>query len=111
MPQVMKKYNSSKPHPVSKYSGGVLRAYRLYYGLTQQEIADILGVKFQMVQKLEKGINRLNAQYLTEICNEFNISMDEFHPDRPGKETKYLISLSETELRMQFKSARQLVKD
>lgn len=47
--------------------GQRLRAQRLSRGLSQEELADRLGVTFQQLQKYEKGTNRIAATRLQEI--------------------------------------------
>jgi transcriptional regulator with XRE-family HTH domain len=38
------------------------------FGLTQQQFADCIGVTYQQAHKYEKGLNRISAARLLEIC-------------------------------------------
>ncbi len=53
---------------VDKRLGKRIRARRLQLGMSQEELADTLGVTFQQVQKYEKGINRVAASRLFDIA-------------------------------------------
>ncbi|NDC59878.1 MAG: XRE family transcriptional regulator, partial [Alphaproteobacteria bacterium] len=44
-----------------------MRGRRLELGMSQEHLADMLGVTFQQVQKYEKGINRVAASRLFEL--------------------------------------------
>ena len=41
----------------------------------QTGIASILGVSFQQIQKYEKGMNRVSAVRLFDICKVLNVSL------------------------------------
>jgi transcriptional regulator with XRE-family HTH domain len=48
--------------------GARVRAARLVAGLSQEALADHLGITFQQVQKYEKGTNRVSVSRLVEIA-------------------------------------------
>jgi transcriptional regulator with XRE-family HTH domain len=48
--------------------GKRIRAQRLSRGMSQEDLADRLGVTFQQLQKYEKGANRVSAARLREIA-------------------------------------------
>jgi len=58
--------------------GRRLRTYRLQRGLSQEKLADQLGVTFQQVQKYEKGTNRISAGRLQRISEVLDIPITEF---------------------------------
>jgi transcriptional regulator with XRE-family HTH domain len=65
--------------------GRRLRTYRLQRGLSQEKLADQLGVTFQQVQKYEKGTNRISAGRLQRISEVLDIPITEFFtPQRGG---------------------------
>ena len=58
-----------QPNPIDKYVGGRVRVRRLMLGMSQERLADQLGITFQQVQKYEKGTNRIGASRLQQISN------------------------------------------
>jgi transcriptional regulator with XRE-family HTH domain len=61
--------------------GGRIRAQRLSRGLSQEELAEGLGVSFQQVQKYEKGTTRLSAGRLKEISEILNVPISTWFGD------------------------------
>ena len=58
--------------------GGHIKRLRKKSKLTQSNVADVLGVSFQQIQKFERGENRIFAHQLFEICDEFQWDINEF---------------------------------
>jgi transcriptional regulator with XRE-family HTH domain len=58
--------------------GQRVRAFRLHKGLSQEKLADQLGITFQQVQKYEKGTNRIGAGRLQRIANVLGIPVSDF---------------------------------
>src|SRR4051812_37905868 len=56
------------PNPVDLYVGGRIRMRRRSLGVSQEKLADDLGLTFQQVQKYERGANRVSASKLYEIA-------------------------------------------
>jgi DNA-binding XRE family transcriptional regulator len=52
------------PNPTDKYVGSRVRMRRMMLGLSQEKLADGLGLTFQQIQKYEKGTNRISASRL-----------------------------------------------
>ena len=46
-------------HPVDAHVGRKIRHQRWMMGMTQQQLAEKVGIKFQQVQKYETGMNRV----------------------------------------------------
>jgi transcriptional regulator with XRE-family HTH domain len=44
-------------------------------GMTQQQLADRVGIKFQQIQKYETGMNRVSASRLWEIADALEVSI------------------------------------
>ena len=65
--------------------GQRLRARRLEMHMSQNELADALGVSFQQVQKYEKGVNRVGASRLQTIANALQTDINYFMGDMGGK--------------------------
>ncbi len=46
--------------------------------MSQERLADLLGVTFQQVQKYEKGVNRITAGRLHDICQALDVAVAYF---------------------------------
>src|SRR5260370_40761862 len=55
------------PHPIDIHVGARIRAQRAVCGLTQSDLAKLVGITFQSVQKYEQGENRASASRLQEF--------------------------------------------
>jgi len=64
--------------------GENVRARRTIMGLTQQDLADELGITFQQFQKYEKGKNRISAGALHTIACMLGTSTDFYFENKPG---------------------------
>lgn len=60
-------------HPVDVHVGKRIRYRRWMVGMTQQQLGDKIGIKFQQVQKYETGMNRVSASRLWDIANALNV--------------------------------------
>src|SRR4029077_3697481 len=58
---------SRLPNPVDLHVGARIRLRRRMQGVSQEKLADALGLTFQQVQKYERGANRVSASKLYEI--------------------------------------------
>ena len=56
----------------AKQIAGQLLLHRMWNGLSQEKIADVIGVTFQQYQKVEKCENRCLAEQLLAICNAYD---------------------------------------
>ena len=57
------------PNPVDLHVGARIRLRRRMQGVSQEKLADALGLTFQQVQKYERGANRVSASKLYEIAS------------------------------------------
>lgn len=46
--------------------------------MTQQQLADKVGIKFQQIQKYETGMNRISASRLWDIAQALDVSISFF---------------------------------
>ena len=60
--------SSKSPNPVDLHVGGRVRMRRKMLGISQERLAEALGLTFQQVQKYERGANRISASKLYEIA-------------------------------------------
>ena len=58
--------------------GWNIKRLRKQSKLTQSNLGDQLGVTFQQVQKIEKGINRVFAHQLIHLCRQNKWDINEF---------------------------------
>jgi transcriptional regulator with XRE-family HTH domain len=60
---------------------------RLMLGMSQEKLADQLGLTFQQVQKYEKGTNRISASRLQHVCHILDVPVSFFFEQAPGPST------------------------
>lgn len=65
-------------HPVDAHVGKRIRHRRWMVGMTQQQLADRVGIKFQQIQKYETGMNRVSASRLFDIAREMDVPVSFF---------------------------------
>lgn len=75
-----------------QFVGAKLRRRRLTLDLTQQELAQKIGVTFQQIQKYEKGLNRIGAGRLYKIATELDVPVFYFYEniDLSGKNPSHV---------------------
>ena len=66
------------PNPIDVHVGRRLRLRRKEFGISQERLADGLGLTFQQVQKYERGANRVSASKLYEIARILRVSAGYF---------------------------------
>lgn len=65
-------------HPVDAHVGKRIRHRRWMVGMTQQQLADKVGIKFQQIQKYETGMNRVSASRLWDIADALGVTIGFF---------------------------------
>lgn len=70
-----------KPHPIDVHVGGRVRLRRTMLGMSQDKLADSLGLTFQQIQKYEKGVNRIGASRVFEISRVLGVPIQFFFDD------------------------------
>lgn len=63
---------------IDRKIGQRVRSRRLEIGMSQERLAELLGVTFQQVQKYEKGVNRIAASRLHDISNALEMAPARF---------------------------------
>lgn len=66
------------PHPIDLHVGQRLRQRRCLVGMTQQKLADAVGIKFQQIQKYESGANRVSASRLWALAEALGVPVSHF---------------------------------
>ncbi len=75
-------------HSVDIQVGQRIRRRRWLTGLTQQHLAQKVGVRFQQIQKYEKGINRVSASRLWDISVVLGVPISYFFDELPEHDDK-----------------------
>lgn len=65
-------------HPVDVHVGKRVRHRRWMVGMTQQQLAERVGIKFQQIQKYETGMNRISASRLWDISEALGVPVSFF---------------------------------
>ncbi|QFU07964.1 transcriptional repressor DicA [Rhodobacteraceae bacterium THAF1] len=65
-------------HPVDVHVGTRIRQRRWMTGMTQQQLAEKVGIKFQQIQKYETGMNRVSASRLWDIGEALDVAVEFF---------------------------------
>jgi transcriptional regulator with XRE-family HTH domain len=77
--------NAKTPNAIDSYVGSRVRLRRQLLGLSQERLADQIGVTFQQVQKYEKGVNRIGASRLQRIAEVLSTSPSYFFEQDPSE--------------------------
>jgi transcriptional regulator with XRE-family HTH domain len=59
-------------NPTDLHVGKQIRQKRWLLGMTQQQLAQAVGIRFQQVQKYESGANRVSASRLWDLARALN---------------------------------------
>jgi transcriptional regulator with XRE-family HTH domain len=75
--------NRAAPRPRAQdtdhHVGTRIRERRIMLGLTQQQMAELIGVTYQQAHKYEKGINRVAAGRLSSIARALGVEVGYFY--------------------------------
>ncbi|MEZ5957638.1 MAG: helix-turn-helix transcriptional regulator [Hyphomonadaceae bacterium] len=63
---------------IDRKVGQRVRSRRLEIGMSQERLAELLGVTFQQVQKYEKGVNRIAVSRLWDISIALELPVSRF---------------------------------
>ena len=64
---------------IDLHLGKRLRRRRRLLGLTQQQVANAVGIRFQQIQKYECGANRISAARLWELSEALEVPVSYFY--------------------------------
>jgi transcriptional regulator with XRE-family HTH domain len=77
--------SSTKPGPgrsraqdTDRHVGARMRERRIMLGLTQHQMAELIGVTYQQAHKYEKGINRIAAGRLYHLAQALGVEVGYF---------------------------------
>ena len=90
-----------RPQEVDRHVGARVRERRLALGLTQQQLAELVGTTYQQTHKYERGVNRIAAGRLHQLARALGVEPGYFFeglggdgPARPGPGQRRLLELS-----------------
>ena len=75
---VKKAVPANRASSIDRHVGARIRERRIMLGLSQQQMADMIGVTYQQAHKYERGINRISAGRLYEITRVLNVPITYF---------------------------------
>jgi len=78
---------------VDRYVGSRIRERRVMLGLSQQQMADMIGVTYQQAHKYERGINRISAGRLYEIAQVLRVPVSYFFDGLEGRNSESELSI------------------
>src|SRR5689334_20898457 len=90
-----------------RHVGARVRERRVMLGLTQQQLAELIGCTYQQAHKYEKGINRIAAGRLHVIARVLGVEPGYFFeglgddgPARPAAHQRLLLDLAQSFARL-----------
>jgi transcriptional regulator with XRE-family HTH domain len=76
------------PNAIDRHVASRLRLRRREAGVTQDMLADAVGVSFQQVQKYEEGTDRITAGALYQLAIKFEVPVQYFFEGLSGRRKK-----------------------
>ena len=67
------------PNPIDRHVGLRIRMRRKELGISQERLAESIGLTFQQVQKYERAANRVSASKLWEMSRALSTSIGYFY--------------------------------
>ena len=71
--------STTRTQDIDRHVGARVRERRIMLGLTQQQLAEMIGVTYQQAHKYERGINRVSAGRLFEIARALSAPITYFY--------------------------------
>src|SRR5215470_2968702 len=69
------------PNPIDVHVGGRVRLRRTLLGMSQEKLAEAIGLTFQQVQKYERGANRVGSSRLFDLARVLEVPIAYFFED------------------------------
>lgn len=99
--------NQRSATETDKAVGVRLRVRRIERGLSQEALADRLGITFQQIQKYERGRNRISAGRLADVASALDVPITYFYEadgEATGAVTTFASVLEDPEARRLFRA-------
>lgn len=84
-----------KPGPLDALVGARIRMFRMNRGMSQVVLAERTGVNYQLLQKYERGTERVGASRLSRIAAVLGVSVGELFECEAGSSAMSLRLLTE----------------
>jgi transcriptional regulator with XRE-family HTH domain len=72
------------PNPIDVHVGARIRLRRTLLGLSQERLAEAIGLTFQQVQKYECGANRASPSQLYDLARILDVPLSYFFEEMSG---------------------------
>jgi transcriptional regulator with XRE-family HTH domain len=107
---------ADKPNPIDIHVGHRLRLRRTLLGMSQERLAQLLGLTFQQIQKYERGVNRIGSSRLYELGQILHVPVSFFFdalPEDDGDRIQEVLApgLAEEAIPFAFDGDRELALD
>ena len=74
-----------KPNPIDIHVGSRVRLRRTLLGMSQEKLADAVGLTFQQIQKYERGTNRIGSSRLYQFAQVLDVPVSFFFDSMPAE--------------------------
>ena len=78
---------------ISEHIGKICQQYRIKNNLTQNEVAELIGVEPRHISQIERGLSKGSIDTLIKLCNVYKISPDIILYDLLDDDVKNSISI------------------
>jgi transcriptional regulator with XRE-family HTH domain len=106
----------SRAQDIDRYVGARMRERRIMLGLTQQQMAELIGVTYQQAHKYEKGINRIASGRLFTIAQALGVDvgyffdgMDNERSFKPTPQQRMLLELARNFISMPSRKHQEAI--
>lgn len=76
---MVKRNTKGTPDNVDVHVGQRLRVRRSLLGMSQEKLAEAIGLTFQQIQKYERGVNRISAGRLFQFSKILEVPINYFY--------------------------------
>ena len=111
-----KRVGRARPQDIDRHIAARIRERRVMLGLTQQQMAELIGVTYQQAHKYEKGMNRVAAGRLHRIAQALGVEVSYFYEglqtaDRsvPSPQQRMLLDLARNYLNISEPKHREAI--
>ena len=102
------------PNPIDVHVGQRIRQRRTLLGMSQERLAEAIGLTFQQVQKYERGANRVGSSRLFDLARVLDVPISYFFEEMEAgvaaKSPSRLMGVSESKMQAYAAEPDQLAK-